>query len=194
MSKGRCFGLGLPLSRGTIPLGSISARRTSAKGPRTCVPYETFLDGKTMRKIEALPLIIGLIGSTVLAIFPSWNVKYSNVAGLDRYVLKSGTIQRTYQDEGITSWNVTAKRGFLFGGPPKVGHEIARTAPKPEDFKHYQINTDANGTQQWDCPWQIVSDVSGVPNYKRMFIEMTVIIFLSVAWFWMFRIFLRKRS
>ncbi len=147
-----------------------------------------------MQKVKVIPLMVGLIGLTVLMLFPIWNVTYRNDAGLDQYVLKDDVVKQTRQDEGVVTLNTAAKRGFLFGGIPKVGLDLDRSAPTPQDFERLQIKADADGIKKWDCPWQVVSYVSGTADYKRMLIEAAVVIFLSFAWYLTFYLYKRKKA
>ena len=95
-----------------------------------------------MRKmLILLPIVTGILGITVLMLFPVWNVSYRNSAGLDVFELKDGTVRQIHLDkDGVTSRQTACKRSLVFGGVPRVGWEIERTRDlTPEEFRRCQI-------------------------------------------------------
>lgn len=139
-----------------------------------------------------LPIVLGLLGITVLTLFPVWCVTYTNSAGLDTYELKDGKVTAVEMDKGVTTIQTTYKRSFVFGGMPKVGNEIKRVVdPKPEDLWR---SGNSSGDAQWGIPWQIASGESGSPDLSRMFAESGIALFLAVVWFSLFYFLLRKKA
>lgn len=140
-------------------------------------------------------LVAGVASLTVVMLFPTWQVRYTNIAGADSWGIKDGQVVLLEADQGHRSANVEKKRAFIFGGPPKVGYEIPRETPS-YDFVVELIRAETQPASFDPKPaamWQFVHIDDAAPLYWKMTIEAAIVLVLTAAWM-AIMVLLRRRS